>query len=135
VSALRFADLDLYKAMEYDPLSTVVDEPLSVTPHVLAALGSLRDSENFDRLPGVDTTEEQQRLIAVFESLLDRLITGLPDHPRKRWVMEQFQPALEAMQEEDTEAREHFGIRVERIMDALAIESSDGLLSFYLGGI
>ena len=71
----------------------------------------------------------------VFGALVDRLLAGLSGNPQKLWVMGQFQPALAAMQTEDTEAREHFGMSVERIMDVLGIESSDGILGFYLGGI
>jgi hypothetical protein len=46
--------------------------------------------------------------------------------------MRQFQAQLEPMFQEDTEAREHFGLELEAIMDILRIESSDGLLSYYL---
>jgi hypothetical protein len=50
-------------------------------------------------------------------------------------VLKQFQESLEIVQEEDTEAREHFGMELERVMDILGIESSDGVLTHYLGGI
>jgi len=43
-----------------------------------------------------------------------------------------FQFLLEPMFEEDTEAREHFGLELEKIMDILHIESGDGLLSYSL---
>jgi hypothetical protein len=39
------------------------------------------------------------------------------------------------VQSEDTEAREHFGTELERLMDILGIASSDGVLTHYLGGI
>ena len=39
------------------------------------------------------------------------------------------------MDQEGSEAREHFGMELEHIMDILGIESSDGMLSYYLGGI
>lgn len=120
--------------MEYDPLSEVIDEPLAVTPETLERLAALRTSETFDLLPGVNNAAERQRLVTTFGELIHRLLAGISSNPQKLWVMQQFQPALEAMQEEDTEAREHFGVGVERIMDTLGIESSDGVLSFYLGG-
>jgi hypothetical protein len=50
-------------------------------------------------------------------------------------VLEQFQPSLEAAESEDTEGREHFGTELEMIMEILGIDSSDGLLTHYLGGI
>ena len=46
--------------------------------------------------------------------------------------MQQFQPTLELVETEDTEAREDFGEHLERIMDILHIESSNGLLNRYL---
>lgn len=50
----------------------------------------------------------------------------------KLWVMRQFQPSLDAVGMKDTKARDHFGIHLQRVMDILHIESSEGLLSFYL---
>ncbi len=118
--------------MTYNPLSEVIDEPLSISPDVILKLEILRASEKFIQLPGTDIAAEQARLSVIFDDLLDRLIAGLSEHPNKLWVMGQFQPALEAVSTEDTEAREHFGIHIERLMDILKIESSDGLLGFYL---
>jgi len=46
--------------------------------------------------------------------------------------MQQFKPSLEELYGEDTEARDHYGDHLELIMDILDIESSDGILSFYL---
>jgi hypothetical protein len=86
-------------------------------------------------LPGVDTTVERERLSKVLNALLDGLLAGIEKNPSKLWVLAQFQPALAQVQMEDTESREHFGMEIENIMDILGIESSDGLLSFYLGGL
>jgi len=49
--------------------------------------------------------------------------------------MKQFQRFLVKVEGEDTEGREHFGMEIEEVMDILGIESSDGLLAFYLGGL
>jgi hypothetical protein len=65
--------------------------------------------------------------------LADTLIAGLST--RKLWVMAQFRNALVPVAHEDTEGREHFGAELESITDILSIESSDGLLTFYLGGV
>lgn len=121
--------------MTYDPLSDVVDAPLSVSEGVIRALTELRGAEKFLELPGEDTTVERERLTAIFNGALDRVISGLKSNPRKRWFMAQIQPALEEVVVEDTEAREHFGILIEKVMDIVEIDSSDGMLSFYLGGI
>jgi hypothetical protein len=69
-------------------------------------------------LPGDDVDAERQRLSELLDTLVDRLIDGIEAHPGKRWVM-----------------REHAGMELETIMDILGIESSDGLLSCYLGGL
>jgi hypothetical protein len=64
---------------------------------------------------------------------LDRLIAGASSNPGKSWVLDQFRPTLERVEMEDTEGRERVGAYMERIMDIFGIESSDGLLSNYLG--
>ncbi|RNC64969.1 MAG: DUF4844 domain-containing protein [Desulfuromonadales bacterium] len=118
--------------MSYDPISEVVDEPLHVSEQSVRELIALRASEHFLLLPGTDTTGEKARLSLVLNGLLDRLIAGVLSNPSKLWVLSQFQPSLESVQAEDTEGREHFGSHLEQIMDILHIESSDGLLGFYL---
>lgn len=118
--------------MSYEPLSEVTDELLSVSAQEIQQLKQLRESEKFTDLPGIDITAEQSRLSQISNDLLERLIAGTLDNPSKLWVLSQFQPALEAVQMEDTEGREHFGEHLEQIMDILHIESSDGLLGFYL---
>ena len=124
--------LDNIEIMSYDPLSEVTDEPLLVSAQTVPQLLQLRESVKFTDLPGTDTAEEQARLSKIFNEMLDSLIAGVTINQSKLWVMSQFQPALEAVQVEDTEGREHFGSHIEQIMDILNIESSDGLLSFYL---
>lgn len=118
--------------MSFDPLSQVTNEPLSVSAQAFQQLVVFRASTKFTELPGVDTAVEQACLSQVFDELLDRLIVGVLANPNKLWVMSHFQTALEAVQMEDTEGREQFGVHLEQVMDILQIESSDGLLSFYL---
>lgn len=121
--------------MDYDPLSEVIDEPISVDNSVLEELRVFRHMEKFDDLPGVDTTDEKQRLSKVLNDLLDRLLDGVEANPGKLWVLTEFQKSLKLVQCEDTEGREHFGTEVEYVMDILSIDSSDGLLAAYLGGM
>jgi hypothetical protein len=118
--------------MSYDPLSEVIDEPLSVSKKEVQKLTTLRASVKFSNLPDDDITEEQIRLSLAFNELLERLIARIELNPSKLWVMSQFQPTLEAIQIEDTEGREHFGTYLEQVMDILHIESSNGLLGSYL---
>lgn len=121
--------------MTYDPLVEVVDEPLAIDAGVMERLREYRRAPKLRHLPGVDVTEERERLEHILDDLVDRLLDGVEENPSKLWVLTQFQPSLASVEGEDTEAREHFGMEVETIMDILDIDSSDGLLSFYLGGI
>ncbi|WP_022979688.1 DUF4844 domain-containing protein [Ideonella sp. B508-1] len=121
--------------MTYDPISDIVDEPLIVLPSVVKALAEYRALPKIDLLPGVDTTAERGRLAELVNGLTDQLLAGVAEHPSKLWVMQKFQGALLQLEDHDTEAREHFGMELERLMGILGIESSDGLLSFYLGGL
>ena len=121
--------------MTYDPLSDVVDESLSIDASVVGELLAFRGRPKLLQLPGIDPTAERERLTNVLDDLVDTLLRGIEANPRKLWVMEQFQRFLLSVEQEDTEGREHFGLEVEEVMDILGIESSDGLLSFYLGGV
>lgn len=122
-----------YDQPSYDPLSEVIDSPLSITADTLGLLREFRASEKFTDLPGLNRSEEQSRLSAALDGLLDQVIAGVQANPSKLWVMRQFQPVLDSLRSEDTEGREHFGAHLGQVMDILGIESSDGLLGFYLG--
>jgi hypothetical protein len=122
--------------MKYNPLSQVVDEPLQISDETVEKLSAFRQRDpKLPLLPGVDVTDERARLSKIVNDLTDRIVAGIRVHPNKLWVLSEFQKSLELIEEEETEGREHFGLELERIMDILGIESSDGLLAFYLGGI
>jgi hypothetical protein len=121
--------------MDYDPLSEVIDEPLQIDTDALGELRAFRHAEKLDDLPGTDTADEKLRLSKVLNDLADHLLAGVEEHPNKLWVLTEFQKALKLVEDEDTEGRDHFGMQMENIMDILGIESSDGLLAAYLGGI
>lgn len=118
-----------------DPLTFVTDAPLVIDKAVLERLAAFRRMEKFGDLPGTDTRVERARLTAVINRLTDRLVAGVESHPSKRWVLAEFQRSLKLVAQEDTEAREQFGTALEALMDIVGIESSDGLLSAYLGGL
>jgi hypothetical protein len=121
--------------MSHDPLNDVEDQPLHITSEVIEALREFRASHKLALLPGSKAADERSRLVPLLDALADELLAGVAQTPSKMWVLKQFQPNLEHVQGEDTEAREHFGAELGRVMDILGIESSDGLLSFYLGGL
>lgn len=121
--------------MNYDPLFEVIDEPIEVDDSIVVKLHILKAVEKFGSLPGENTAEEKERLSTIINDLLLRLIDGIQANSTKLWVLAEFQQSLVLVENEDTEAREHFGSELESIMDILGIESSDGLLAAYLGGI
>jgi hypothetical protein len=121
--------------MSYDPLSEVIDEPIDVDDSTVMKLQILKAVDKFGSLPGENTSEEKKRLSAILNDLLLRLIGGVQANPTKLWILAEFQQSLALVENEDTEAREHVGAELELIMDVLGIESSDGMLAAYLGGI
>jgi hypothetical protein len=118
-----------------DPFEFVQDAPLFVVPRTLEQLRAFREGPKLADLPGVNPSPERERLAVVLDDLATRLLAGVEAHPTKFWVLKQFQQSLEIVEGEDTEAREHFGMELVRLMEILGIESSDGVLTYYLGGI
>ena len=118
--------------MSYDPIVDVLDDRLVVDATVLERIASFRSGSKLSTLPGINPAVEHERLSKILNDLADELLKGLTENPTKLWVMKQFQQALTKVRDEDTEGREYFGMELEQLMDILSIESSDGLLNFYL---
>lgn len=121
----------MFNWLKGDPIRSVRDRDLQVNETTIQALRELRLSNRFYDLPG-ESTDQITCLTELSNGLIESLIKGLAENPRKLWVMEQFQNVLEQMKNQDTEGREHFGTHLEEIMDILDIQSSDGLLTHYL---
>jgi hypothetical protein len=121
--------------MARDPMAEVRDAPLFVVPRMLDQLRAYREGPKLADLPGTNPSPEREHLAVVLDDLVTRLLAGVEAHPTKFWVLKQFQQSLEIVEGEDTEAREHFGMELERLMGILGIASSDGVLTHYLGGI
>jgi hypothetical protein len=119
--------------MAGDPFAFVQDAPLFIVPRTLEQLRAFCDGPKLADLPGPSPSPERERLAVVLDDLGKRLLAGVEGHPTKFWVLKQFQESLEMVRGEDPEAREHFGAELERLMDILGIESSDGVLTHYLG--
>jgi hypothetical protein len=115
-----------------DPFEFVKDAPLFIEPLVLEALRAFRDGPKLADLTGVNPSPDRERLAVALDDLATRLLAGVEAHPTKFWVLKQFQESLESVQEEDAEAREHFGAELDRLMAVLGIESSDGVVTYYL---
>ena len=113
--------------MARDPLADMADAPLFIVPRMLDGLRGFRPS--FNDLP----EPQRARLSAEFDSLNGRLLEGIERHPAKFWVMKQFQRSLEAVKEEDADARRQFGAALEGLMKILGIEDRSGVIDHYLG--
>ena len=118
--------------MARDPMAMVRDAPLFVVPRMLDALRAWRDGPKLADLPGPNPSPERERLASELDRLAGALLAGIGRHPTKFWVLKQFQQSLEAVRDADAEAREHFGNELEKIMDILGIDSSDGVVEYYL---
>jgi hypothetical protein len=118
--------------MAADPFAQVTDAPLFVVPRMLEALRGYRAGPKLADLPGPSPSPERERLASELDRLLDALVEGIEAHPTKFWVLKQFQQSLVAVQEEDPRAREHFGTELERLLEIVGIDSSDGMVEYYL---
>ena len=101
--------------MVHNPLSYVVDAPLFIVPRVLDRLRAYRAHCPMSEL----------------EQLVDTLLAGIEAHPTKFWVMKQFQKMLERVADEDAAVRDHIDTELEKLMDVLGIDSSDGVLGLH----
>lgn len=118
----------------FNPILKVRDKHLLVSDDTIERLNDLKSRRKFVDLPGVGNSDELARLNIAFNGLLEQIIAGIKEHPQKKWVLKQFQPALKTVQGEDTEAQEHFGAELKKVMSILGIESSDGLIDYYRYG-
>ncbi|MEB0031593.1 DUF4844 domain-containing protein [Undibacterium sp. RTI2.1] len=119
--------------MTFDPLSEVEDAALSIDDSQIYLLTEMLQSEKYIEFADSYDVNERERLTVVTNDLLSVLIEKIRLNPTKLFVLSEFKYALEKIENEDTEACESFGEELGKIMGILNIESSDGLLAFYLG--
>lgn len=118
--------------LNLNPMAQVRDAPLFVVPRMLDRLRAWRDGPKLVDLPGPSPSPERERMAAELDRLGDALLDGIEQHPTKFWVLKRFQESLETLRDIDAEAREHLGAELERVMDLLGIDSSDGVVEYYL---
>ena len=115
------------------------DQALTITPETQRQLTSLRTAPKFHKewenlYPGAPTEEVRLNAERAVNGMLDRLTIGLPESPRKSYVLSEFLEMLKAFECEDTEEREQACTYCEHVMKILGIESSDGVLNTWLYG-
>jgi hypothetical protein len=118
--------------MAGDPFEFVQDAPLFIVPHTLEQLRAFCEGPKLADLPGPSPSPERERLAVVLDDLGTRLLAGIEKHPTKFWVLKQFQESLEMVRNEDSEAKEHLGTELERLMGIVGIGDSDGVIAYYL---
>lgn len=129
---LVFALLLLALAGYWYYRARIQDAPLIVSPELIAQLRAMRAEGKFIDLPGSNVQVERRRNEQWLNELLDRLLSDLPQHPSKRWVIDQMTPTVRNMYLEDTEVRERFVEYLVRINRIVGIESTNGAFATYL---
>ena len=101
------------------------------------ALQALAAEEKFLPLglySGAKPEELRVRLQQLVDALLVELAALAPHDRTKEQVLEQFRSTLASVGTVDSEEKEQICTYLERIMDILGLESSDGLLNNWLYG-
>lgn len=108
------------------------DMRLSVTSAKVGQMRKLRGEPKFIDLPGAPAAQERMRFEPLLNSLLDRLIDGVEQHPSRDWVLEQMDPFVFDFHLEDTELRESCLAYIGRIFDILGIPDDAGAFRKYM---
>lgn len=111
---------------------TQEDQPLIISEQTIEQLRVLRTQDKFTDLPGYDTKEEKERLQNHLNHLLDRLISGVMQHPLKSWVVSEMEPAISEVYLEDTEARERFVDYINQTFAILGVTVNGNEFAQYL---
>ena len=113
------------------------DQQLNISPQKINDLNKLRQQTKFTKqndYPGapderIRTVSEQH-----INSLLDRLITGLPLAPRKSFVLQHFKITLTALHDYDSEERDQAAQYLDEIMTIVGMQSSNELINVWRYG-
>lgn len=108
------------------------DVYLSVGASTLEQLRLLRKEEKFPDLPGERADDERKRFTPLLNTLLDGIIEGIQENPRRDWVIGQMDPFVAKFYLEDTELRERCITYLERIFAILGMLNDDGAFIKYM---
>ena len=110
---------------------------LSITDRTISELKSFREESKFAETffyPGATSEELRHQLENEVNSLIDMFIRELKDNPSKSYVLTKLRDQLKNCEDFDTENQEMVCEYLDRLLDILGIESSDGLLNEWLYG-
>jgi hypothetical protein len=115
----------------FSVVAAVSAQELKVTPKVVSDLREFRLEPKFEDTGIYHAPSEAVRTAAAarLNELLDRLVAAIAAHPTKAFVLSEFRRTLTEFDRSDSEERDRLLVYLERIMDMVGIESSDGLLN------
>jgi len=129
--ALRAISVVLLSVALFRGVAAVSPQALKVTPKVLSDLQEFRLEPKFEDAGIYHAPSQAVRIAAAahLNALLDRLVVSVAAHPTKAFVLSEFRRTLTEFDTADSEERDQLLMYLQRIMDIVGIESSDGLLN------
>ena len=129
--SLQALYLVLLRAVLFSGVAAVSVQELKVTPKLLSDLRVFRLEPKFADGGIYQAPSEAVRITAAahLNELLDRLVAAIAAHPTKAFVLSEFRRTLTKFDSADSEERDQLLAYLERIMDIVGMESSDGLLN------
>jgi Domain of unknown function (DUF4844) len=119
--------------------TSLADQPLKITPEVLAKLQKLKNEQKFGEdkksfYPGAPNEGIRAGAQASIDAVIQSLITELPANPRRSLVLSTFKHALSVLEQYDSEERDQVLIYLERIMSIVGVTNSSELLNVWRYG-
>jgi hypothetical protein len=129
--ALQALLLALLSVVLFRGIAAMSAQELKVTPKVLSDLREFRLEPKFVDGAIYHAPSQAVRIAAAahLNALLDRLVISVAAHPTKAFILSEFRRTLTEFDGADSEERDQLLVYLERIMDIVGIESSDGLLN------
>jgi hypothetical protein len=113
-------------------ISLEKDTEIRVTDDMISRLISLQSEKKFLDLPGANAAVERAKFETLLNQFLSQLIQGLPQHPRKSWVLQQMEPVVKSIYLEDTEVRERCIEYLDRTLKVLGSPGSGTSFAVFL---
>jgi len=122
--------------MENDILPLPADSDIQLA--ILKVISKFGPESPSDNRPlgyvGYLPPEERPAAEAALNALIDRVTSLVKINPSKALILDEFKASFEFFQYSDTEDRERFCSYLEDIMDAVGMESSDGVIDELMYG-
>jgi hypothetical protein len=131
VLSRRSIALALLPALALESVLAAAEDSLVISDQAIEQLKSMRAEPKFVDSLGIIGAEERAMLEPVIDDLLDRLLSGIRSNPQASWVLDQMDPTVEAFYLEDTELREPCVEYIQRILQILGIQGTNGAFKKY----